>query len=95
MSVVPWLKTFHIDYNCDSFSGCDIFFGITHWLLLNHNIIVGKHIIYHNSLPTLSHLIANLKYIESIERSITKENNRPRTQGGKWKSFLSAVWYNA
>lgn len=60
-SVVPWLKTLHIDFHCDSFSGCDIFFGMTHWLLLNNNIIDGKQIIYYsrlkNSLPTLSHLI--------------------------------------
>ena len=65
-SVVFWLNilTLHIDFDCNSFSNCDIFYGInqgmSHWHLLNH-FIVGKQMIYHNclknSLPTLSHVI--------------------------------------
>ena len=83
-SVVLWLKTLHIAFDSDSLNDCDIIFGVTqknsHWLLLNHIIIVGKQVIYHNhlknSLPSLSHVIVKLNYIESIERSIATKNNR-------------------
>jgi len=53
-SVVLWLKTLHIDFDSDSLNDCDIIFGATqkksHWLLLNHIIIVGKQLIYRNRL---------------------------------------------
>ena len=45
-----------------------------------------------NYLPTLSHLIAKLKHIEFVERSIArpkKKNNRLKTHDGKWKPFIA------
>ena len=75
-SVVLWLKSLHI--NIDFLNDCDIIFGLTekiiNWILLNHIIIIGKQIIYYNrqknSSPSLNQVIAKLKYIESIDRSI-------------------------
>ena len=70
----------------------------SHWLLLNHIIIVGKQLIYHNrvknSLPSLSRVITKLNYIESIERSIATKNNRLKTHNGKWKPFINAFQHN-
>ena len=94
-SVVLWVKSLHIDI--DSLNDCDIIFGLIqkrpHWLLLNHIIIAGKQIIYQNRLknyvPLLSHLIAKLRYTESIERAIAKKNNRLNIHEGKWKPLLN------
>ena len=69
------------------------FFERPHWLLLNHITIAGKQIIYQNRLknyvPLLSHLIAKLRYTESIERAIAKKNNRLNIHEGKWKPLLN------
>ena len=81
-SVVFWVRSLHI--NIVSLKDDDIIFGLTqkmpYWLLLNHRIIAGKQIIdqnrLKNSAPSLTHLKAKLKYIESIERAIAKKNNR-------------------
>ena len=94
-SVVLWVKSLHI--SIDSLNDYDIIFGLIqkrpHWLLLNHIIIAGKQIIYQNhlknSVPLLSHLIAKLRYIESIERAIAKKNNRPNIHERKWKPLLN------
>jgi hypothetical protein len=95
MSVVLWLKSLHIAI--DSLNDCDIIFGLTqkrsHWLLLNHIIIVGKLVIYHsrlkNILPSLRYLMIKLDHIESIERSIATKNNRLKIHEGKWKPLIN------
>jgi len=101
-SVILWFKTLHIYFDSDSLNDYDIIFGVTqkrsHWLLLNHIIIIEKQIIYRNRLknssPSLSHVIVKLNYIESIERSIAIKNNRLKTHNGKWKPFINAFQHN-
>ena len=69
MSVVSWLNGVGIDL--DLLNECDILFGLlhtrSHWLLLNHIIIMGKQVIYQSRLkkckPLLTHLKNKLKNI--------------------------------
>ena len=95
MSVVLWLKSFHIAI--DSLNDCNIIFGLTqkrsHWLLLNHIIIAGKLVIYHsrlkNILPSLCYLRLKLDHIEFIEQSIAIKNNRLKIHEGNWKPLIN------
>ena len=96
-SVVLWLQSLHM--GIDSLNDCDIILGFTfkrpNWTFLNHVIIAGKQIIYHNrlknSLPSLSQVIAKLKYSESIERSIALKNNRLTIHNEKWKPMNNII----
>ena len=95
-SVVLWIRTLYIDI--DFLKDSDIIFGLTqkrpHWSLLNHIIITGKQIIYQNrlelSLPLLFHVTNKLKYIECIERTIAKKNNKLTIHSEKWKPLIDS-----
>jgi hypothetical protein len=54
-----------------------------HWTLLNHNLIIGKQIIYSSRLrkskPLLSQFIVKLNYIERIERYIAKRKRNGKS----------------
>ena len=62
------------------------------WTLLNHIIITGKQIIYHNrqrkTTPLLCHLIAKLIFIEGIEKHIAFVNKRLDFHSEKWQPLL-------
>jgi len=81
-SVFLWLNELH--FEIDALNEIDIKLGCTSksqfWTLLNHIIITGKQIIFHNrqrkTTPLLCHLTAKLEYIDRIEKHTAFVNNR-------------------
>ena len=92
-AVFLWLSELH--FEIDALNEIDTMLGYTSrsqfWTLLNHVIITGKQVIYHNrqrkTTSLLCHLIAKLKYIERIEKHIAL-NNRLDFHGEKWQPLL-------
>ena len=91
-----FLRLNELHFEIDALNEIDIMLGYTSesqfWTLLNHIIITGTQIIYHNrqrkKTPILCHLIVKLKYIERIKKHIAFVNNRLDFYSEKWQPIL-------
>ena len=91
-SVIEWLKEHSFGVN--HLSALDITFGLIRKenLLLNHIIILGKHVIYQsrslNIKPTLMLLKAKIRSTYQIESFIAEKNKDLEIHKKKWQKLL-------
>ena len=94
-SVTEWLKEHSFGVN--HLSALEISFGLVSKenLLLNHIIILGKHVIYQsrslNIKPTLTLLKTNIRSTSQIESFIAEKNKELEIHKKKWQKLLPFI----